>query len=131
MKLLENPEDRYGPLPTRSFVERELKPHKHLQTNEGAWEYLELHLARVEECFAELQKEDNNIWGWLARKRATSSFTNTTKALRVIIKYHEEDLELLTKMRKHIETKAEERNGLEPHYRYLLGLLDELLAKHK
>lgn len=122
MKLLENPEVRYGPLPKIEAARRLLEPRLDLQVYEGAMDYLSLHLARVKECYRVLVEEK----GFWRRYRAKAAFTNTTRALRMIMVFHRDNPFVLNEMAKEIKTEAGGSEELKPHYEYLLSLLVKL-----
>lgn len=126
MKLLEYPEIRYGPLPKVEQAQRLLLPRPDLQTPEGALKYLELHLNRTEDNYAYLTAGGKDFWTVLLRLKAKKSFTNTTRALRMIMVFHHEDKELLGQMAVRIKEKQEQVSELVPHYSYLLRLLKKL-----
>ena len=126
MKLLEYPEIRYGPLPKVEQAQRLLLPRPDLQTPEGAMKYLELHLNRIEDNYAYLTAGGKDFWTVLLRLKAKKSFTNTTRALRMIMVFHHEDKELLGQMAVRIKEKQEQVSELVPHYSYLLRLLKKL-----
>lgn len=129
MKILKNPERRYGRLPKMKQVHRLMLPHPHLQQAEGALEYLEKHLARVEENYPVLCSEDRDMWSIMLRAKAKKAFTNTTRALRVIMVYHHKDTDLLDKMALRLKEVMEQGGELVPHYQYLLTQLAELGSK--
>lgn len=126
MKLLQYPEIRYGPLPRLEAAQKLLDPRPDLQVLEGALDYLELHLARVEKSYATLQRKGWDFWTVTERMKAKKAFTNTTRALRMIMVFHHENKFLLNKMAARIKEKLELQDELAPHYRYLLRMLDQL-----
>lgn len=126
MNLLENPQARYGPLPKLELAEKLLAPHPHLKTRQGAMEYLEKHIARVEEVFALFSNSDSSIWAVLQRLKAGKQFANTVRALRVIMVWHGADQELLAEMKSRLEQRRDEHSGLKEHYSYLLTQLAAL-----
>lgn len=126
MELLQYPEIRYGPLPKPEDAQKLLAPRPDLQVIEGALGYLELHLGRVEESYAALQRQGWNLWTVLSRMKAKKSFTNTTRALRMIMVFHRDNELLLNKMAMRIKEKLQLGDELAPHYRYLLRTLDRL-----
>ncbi len=126
MKLLQYPEIRYGPMPKVAAAQKLLGPCPDLQVLDGALKYLELHLARVEESYAVLQRKGWDFWTVLDRMKAKKSFTNTTRALRMIMVFHHEDKVLLNKMAVRTKEKLASGDELAPHYRYLLRMLARL-----
>lgn len=88
--------------------------------------YLELHLNRTEDNYAYLTAGGKDFWTVLLRLKAKKSFTNTTRALRMIMVFHHEDKELLGQMAVRIKEKQEQVSELVPHYSYLLRLLKKL-----
>ena len=126
MKLLDNPELRYGPLPRPEAAQALLEPRPDLQTSKGALEYLELHLGRVRECLVPLAGRDRGLWSFILRNKAKAAFTNTTRALRMIMVFHRESSYVLSEMARRIREEQQEEKALEPHYEYLLRLLHEL-----
>lgn len=127
MKLLENPRARYGQLPPREKAAKLLAPHQWLQTREGALDYLEKHIGRVEELYSLLTEREMNMWAVLQRLKAKKQFTNTVRALRVIMVWHSDDRELLAQMKSRLEEKREQGGGLQAHFAYLLSELQSLL----
>jgi len=126
VKLLENPEVRYGPLPRIEAAQNLLEPRPDLQVYEGAMEYLELHINRIKECYQTLQTKDRGFWAFSLRLQAKKAFTNTTRALRMIMVFHQENPFVLNQMAIRIKEELEEDTPLAPHYHYLLRLLKEL-----
>lgn len=126
MKLLQYPEVRYGPLPRLEEAKKLLEPRLDLQVTDGALEYLELHLARVEENYAAINSKGMDFWTVLGRIKAKKSFTNTTRAMRMIMVFHHENKYALNKMAERIKQKLELGDDLAPHYSYLLRLLAQL-----
>lgn len=126
MKLLQYPEIRYGPLPKLEAAQKLLAPRPDLQVEEGALEYLELHLNRVQESYATWKRRGQDFWAVLMRMKAKKAFTNTTRALRMIMVFHQEDKAVLDKMAVRIKEKLALEDDLAPHYRYLLRLLARL-----
>lgn len=126
MKLLDNPEVRYGPLPRLEAAQKLLDPRPDLHVSEGALEYLELHLARVEESYSILHRREKGFWSFLERLKARKTFTNTTRALRMIMVFHHENKYCLNKMAVRIKEKLAQKDDLAPHYSYLLRLLAKL-----
>ncbi|MDD4657913.1 MAG: hypothetical protein PHW26_02590 [Eubacteriales bacterium] len=126
MKLLENPEIRYGPLPRIEAAQKLLEPRPDLQVYEGAMEYLELHLKRVQECYATLMSRDKGFWAFMLKAKAKKSFTNTTRALRMIMVFHRENKFVLNQIALRLKNELEQGSVLKPHYEYLLRLLQEL-----
>ncbi|HBI57189.1 MAG: hypothetical protein PHT52_01835 [Eubacteriales bacterium] len=126
MKLLENPEIRYGPLPGIEAAQKLLEPRLDLQVYEGAMDYLELHLSRVQECYATLMSRDRGFWAFMQKLRAKKAFTNTTLALRMIMVFHQKNPFVLNQMVIRIKRELEKDNELKPHYEYLLRLLKKL-----
>ena len=126
MKYLKNPEKFYGPLLRTEKVDKMIADYPHLQNTEGALEYLEKHLGRVEENFAVLTNKDKGMWSYMLRVKAKNSFLNTTKALRVIMVYHKENEKFLGKLAARVAEKLEEQDELAPHYSYLLRQVEEI-----
>lgn len=126
MRLLEYPEVRYGPLPRLEAAQKLLELRPDLQGSEGAMEYLDLHIGRVEESYATLLNKDRDFWSVLDRLKAKKAFTNTTRALRMIMVFHTKNKYVLNQMAVKIKAKLEEKDELAPHYSYLLRLLAEL-----
>lgn len=126
MKLLQYPEIRYGPLPRLEAAQKLLAPRPDLQVMEGAMEYLELHLNRVQESYAVYSRRGWDFWTVLLRLKAKKTFTNTTRALRMIMVFHHENKAVLDKMAARIKEKLALEDALAPHYRYLLRLLASL-----
>lgn len=126
MKLLENPEVRYGPLPRIEAAQKLLEPRLDLQVYEGAMEYLELHINRIKECYQTLQAGERGFWALSLRLQAKKAFTNTTRALRMIMVFHQENPFVLNQMAIRIKKELEEDTPLAPHYDYLLRILKEL-----
>lgn len=123
MKLLENPEVRYGPLPALEAARRLLEPRLDLQVYEGAMKYLNLHLNRVKECYGALSRAETGFW---QRFKAKAAFTNTTRALRMIMVFHQENRFVLNEMALRVKAEREVVKDLMPHYEYLLSLLKAL-----
>lgn len=119
MELLENPEVRYGPLPSIEAARRLLEPRLDLQVYQGAMDYLNLHLARIQECYAVITEKK----GFWHRYKAKAAFTNTTRALRMIMVFHRDNMFVLNEMAKKIKTEMDGVEELRPHYLYLLSLL--------
>jgi len=126
LKLLEYPEIRYGPLPEMEAAQKLLEPRLDLQVYEGAMEYLELHLNRVQECYATLVSQDRGFWAFMLKAKAKKAFTNTTRALRMIMVFHRENKFVLNEMANRIKKELEQDSELTPHYKYLLRLLKKL-----
>lgn len=125
MKLLENPEVRYGPLPEIQGAKALLESRPDLQAYEGAMEYLELHLDRVKDCYGTIEVRGRGIFAWLQRVKARQAFTNTTRALRMIMVFHQENPFVLNQMALRIQEELG-ATALELHYQYLLRLLNKL-----
>lgn len=123
MKLLQYPEVRYGSLPKLEAAQKLLAPRPDLQALEGALDYLEMHLERVEKDYATVQRRGWDFWTVLERLKAKKSFTNTTRALRMIMVFHTKNKFLLNKMAVRIKEKLELGGVLAPHYEYLLRQL--------
>ncbi len=124
MKLLKNPEVRYGPLPRIEAAQKLLEPRLDLQVYEGAMEYLELHINRIQECFETLQSVGRY---WTIQKlQAKKAFTNTTRALRMIMVFHQENPFVLNQMAIRIKEELDRETELASHYEYLLRILKEL-----
>lgn len=126
MKLLKYPEILYGPLPAIEAAQKLLENRLDLQVYEGAMEYLELHLKRVQECYATLVSRDRGFWDFWQRVKAKKAFINTTRALRMIMVFHKANRFVLNEMAIRIKKELEQDSELTPHYEYLLCLLKEL-----
>lgn len=125
LKLLKNPEVRYGPLPGIEAA-RELLAHRlDLQVYEGAMEYLDLHLGRVQDCYEILSSSPKRLATIKRKIKARWAFINTTRALRMIMVFHRENPFVLNQMAIRIKGMPGQ-NGLKPHYEYLLRLLISL-----
>ncbi len=126
MKLLKNPEVRYGPLPRIEAAQKLLEPRLDLQVYEGAMEYLELHINRIQECFQTLQSQEKGYWAFIQRLQAKKAFKNTTRALRMIMVFHQENPFVLNQMAIRIKEELDRETELASHYEYLLRILKEL-----
>ncbi len=125
MKLLENPHERYGPLPEWQEADKLLNPHPHLRTHQGAEEYLEKHIQRVEHLYKLLTDQGGGIWGLLQRAKAPKQFTNKVRALRMLMVWHQSDAQVLAHMQQRLEERLQQHEGLKSHYLYLLSQLEE------
>ena len=125
MEILANPHERYGPLPSWQQADKLLASHPKLRTPQGAEEYLEKHIQRVKHLYQLLTGQGGGIWGFLQRIKAPKQFTNTVRALRVIMVWHKQNPKVLSAMKKRIEEELQQDEGLKPHYLYLLSQLEE------
>jgi len=87
---------------------------------------MELHLSRVEEAYADYSAKGYDFWTIIKRVKAKKTFTNTTRALRMIMVFHHENLYVLRKMADRLKEKLELGDELASHYSYLLSQLEEL-----
>lgn len=126
LKLLKNPEVRYGPLPAKEAASKLLEPRPDLQAYEGAMKYLDLHLNRVKGAIETMLSRDKGFWAFWLRTKAKQEFINTTRALRMIMTFHRENPFVLNQMALRLKEELANEPALALHYEYLLRLLAAL-----